>query len=50
MSGVLANPENAAKVWRSLSELGAPLAGPCPDDFANEVSYQIGSLRCALIF
>ena len=40
---VLANPENAAKVWRALVEFGAPLAGLCPDDFAHEgFFYQIG--------
>jgi hypothetical protein len=40
---VLANLENAAKVWRALAEFGAPLAGLCPDDFAHEgFFYQIG--------
>ncbi len=40
---VLANPENAGRVWRALAEFGAPLAGLCPDDFAHEgFFYQIG--------
>jgi len=40
---VLATPENAGKVWRSLAEFRAPLAGLCPDDFAREgFFYQIG--------
>ena len=40
---VLANPENAAKVWRGLVEFGAPLAGRGPDDFTQEgFFYQIG--------
>ena len=40
---VLADPENAAKVWQSLVEFGAPLSGLCADDFASEgFFYQIG--------
>jgi hypothetical protein len=40
---VLANPENAAKVWKALVEFGAPLTGLRPDDFAHEgFFYQIG--------
>jgi hypothetical protein len=40
---VLANHENAARVWRALIEFGAPLVGLCPDDFAHEgFLYQIG--------
>jgi hypothetical protein len=40
---VLANPENAGKVWRGLVEFGAPLAGLGPDDFAHGgFFYQIG--------
>jgi len=39
----LANPENAAKVWRALVDFGAPLAGLGPDDFAHEgFFYPIG--------
>ena len=40
---ILANPENAAKVWRALADFGAPLAGLNPDDFSKEgFFYQIG--------
>lgn len=46
---ILADLENARKVYAALGEFGAPLAGVCPDDFAADGTiFQIGVAPCRI--
>ena len=46
---ILADQENARKVYSALGEFGAPLAGVSPDDFAADGTiFQIGVAPCRI--
>ena len=46
---ILADQENARKVYAALGEFGAPLAGVRPDDFAADGTiFQIGVAPCRI--
>ena len=46
---ILADLENARKVYTALGEFGAPLAGVSPDDFATDGTiFQIGVAPCRI--
>ena len=46
---ILADQENARKVYAALGEFGAPLAGVSPDDFAADGTiFQIGVAPCRI--
>ena len=46
---ILADLENARKVYAALGEFGAPLAGVCPDDFAADGTiFQVGVAPCRI--
>jgi len=48
---VLANHENAARVWRALIEFGAPLVGLCRTTLLTKAFFtRLASLRCGLVF
>ena len=46
---ILANRDNALKVYAALGEFGAPLNGVCPEDFATDGTiFQIGVAPCRI--